>query len=315
MSLANNQITAKNFKEFYEQILPYLGGSGSDAKILQCTPAQYSALSSDEKLNGTVYFVSSDGVYSFKLFYDGAIVIRENIYDNTDLKLFVCGLSKDANALSVTDSELLSYLSDITNNKLKACSTYDTAVSTTSTGILAIGNWGSGMKINTYVPGYTAYKAGTFYGVIDLTQAPVSTAGAPAYQQNTYENPYSHSINAIYYMNKLYTSNTDFLVHYSTDEQVVGTWIDGKPVYQKTFSFSDSGGSSRHWITVGTIANMDKAINAYGVYAGFVLGGYWGSSSDDYCGIMFDGNTLKIVRNGLTDGSGYVTVQYTKTTD
>lgn len=28
------------------------------------------------------------------------------------------------------------------------------------------------------------------------------------------------------------------MMHYSTDEQVVGTWIDGKPLYQRTFDYS-----------------------------------------------------------------------------
>ena len=83
----------------------------------------------------------------------------------------------------------LDYLSDITNGYLKGCSTYDTADSTTQTGILAIGNWGSGIGIHTYIPGWTQYKAGTFYGVLDLTQAPVVSAVTPSYQTNPYVDP------------------------------------------------------------------------------------------------------------------------------
>lgn len=129
--------------------------------------------------------------YRFTDFMDGKITVRENLNDSTDIKLFVNGLTKDANFLPITDTDLLDYLSDITSGYLKACSTYDTADSTTQTGILAIGNWGSGMGIHTYVIGWSQYKAGTFYGVIDLTESPVPAQGLPSYQTNEYENPYS----------------------------------------------------------------------------------------------------------------------------
>ena len=35
--------------------------------------------------------------------------------------------------------------------------------------------------------------------------------------------------------------------NYSTEEQVVGTWIDGKPLYQKVVNISSSGSFSRGW--------------------------------------------------------------------
>ena len=35
--------------------------------------------------------------------------------------------------------------------------------------------------------------------------------------------------------------------NYSTEEKVVGTWIDGKPLYQKVVNFSSSGSFSRGW--------------------------------------------------------------------
>ena len=32
--------------------------------------------------------------------------------------------------------------------------------------------------------------------------------------------------------------------HYSTNEQVIGTWIDGKPIYEKSYLYENSSGSS-----------------------------------------------------------------------
>jgi hypothetical protein len=48
-------------------------------------------------------------------------------------------------------------------------------------------------------------------------------------------------------------------VHYSTDEQVIGTWIDGSTLYEKTFSFSASYGTGWSYYN-HQIANIDKII-------------------------------------------------------
>ena len=56
-------------------------------------------------------------------------------------------------------------------------------------------------------------------------------------------------------MNARNTSKTDTyscdyinnLNNYSTEEQIIGTWIDGKPVYRKCFSFGDTAPT-----TIGT---------------------------------------------------------------
>jgi hypothetical protein len=50
---------------------------------------------------------------------------------------------------------------------------------------------------------------------------------------------------------------------YSTTEQVVGTWIDGKPIYEKTISFTNQTSSFSDFVTieyisdVGTVISMD----------------------------------------------------------
>ena len=110
---------------------------------------------------------------------------------------------------------------------------------------------------------------------------------------------------------------------YSTEEQVVGEWIDGKPLYQKTISF-----------VTGTIGASAVVINAY-IATGLLIKnveGYlnWSNGSDS--GIVnlscFLSNTNKAVysiNNGtlkidvagahFSNQTGYATIQYTKTTD
>lgn len=128
--------------------------------------------------------------YTYSSFMDGKIVVRENDDDNTDIKLFICGLTKTSSDITITNNDLLAYLSDITSGYLKACETFDTADSTTQTGILAISNTEGTMLLRTYIPGWTQYKAGTFYGVIDLNESPVAAQGSPEYQENEYSDPY-----------------------------------------------------------------------------------------------------------------------------
>lgn len=134
-------------------------------------------------VDGQIYLRYTDD-YINHIFMNGQIVVQEKPNDNTYLKLFVRGLTKTTSDIAITDNDLLSYLSDITNGYLKACDSYDTAESDTQTGIFAISNDNGSMFIRTYIIGWTQYKAGTFYGVIDLTESPVSASGAPEYQHN-----------------------------------------------------------------------------------------------------------------------------------
>lgn len=159
-------------------------GTTEIANILKGTSDPSSSIGSDGQLYLKYY-----GNYEKHYFMDNKIVVVENKNDATDLKLYIVGLTKGTSGISITDTDLLAYLSDITSGYLKGCSSYDTADSTTQTGILAIANFGSGLVLHTYIPGWTQYKAGTFYGVIDLTESPVSTQGTPPYQENPFVDP------------------------------------------------------------------------------------------------------------------------------
>ena len=107
-------------------------------------------------------------------------------------------------------------------------------------------------------------------------------------------------------------------VNYSTTEQVIGTWINSKPVYQKTF-YSTSAMSSYVAITHG-ISNLDLLIRADCVIRA--------SNRSNQIPILTDQNNAEVVITptkieiylnndfvNVCNGGYIVTLQYTKTTD
>lgn len=112
------------------------------------------------------------------------------------------------------------------------------------------------------------------------------------------------------------TWNTDGVptVHYSTNEQVIGTWIDGKPIYQRTWDFSGSPVmlSYADWVDSGISAseNIKSIISAelkYGVV----------NLASVEVGVNVDGYPIGFQKldNLNTRGVSYCTLRYTKTTD
>jgi len=97
---------------------------------------------------------------------------------------------------------------------------------------------------------------------------------------------------------------------YSTDEKVVGTWIDGKPLYQKTFTGLHLTISSS-WVVLATIPNVSKIIKA---------DTYDDSTANQQLQNMsytrVNGNNVEaLAPSGLGHGVTMATLQYTKTID
>lgn len=108
--------------------------------------------------------------------------------------------------------------------------------------------------------------------------------------------------------------------NYSTEEKVVGTWIDGKPLYEKTVYFGDGTLSNRASVSFENM-NVDKIM---------VVSGFF-DDVDDGClsiPLSLDGNfyvgfycsktDIKITFRDPYNGrisNAYATIQYTKTTD
>ena len=110
-------------------------------------------------------------------------------------------------------------------------------------------------------------------------------------------------------------------VHYTTSEQVIGTWIDGKPIYQKTLVDTTALTSTEKTIDI-TALNVDEVVDM----KGYILS-YWENKKDmTWIGsqnIYFDElyDTYFKIKYASNYGrgrgqNGYViTLQYTKTTD
>lgn len=124
---------------------------------------------------------------------------------------------------------------------------------------------------------------------------------------------------------------------YSTDEQVVGKWISGKPIYRKCFknvAFSNLDVSSSRYMmsTKIDIDNIDKIISIHGethtaIGTAYELTALFPSvhiaydRSVQFCSSVFVENSnykIYILGNsGFIQGNCYVDyiVEYTKTTD
>ncbi len=106
---------------------------------------------------------------------------------------------------------------------------------------------------------------------------------------------------------------------YSTDEQVIGTWIDGKPLYRKVITSSIG-------LTYGTILieNVDTMVNQYGSQRYNPTGEPFHFpiiyGSDILRGILNTSNQIYLHANGkynLTTSIGDIkwVFEYTKITD
>lgn len=106
-------------------------------------------------------------------------------------------------------------------------------------------------------------------------------------------------------------------VSYSTEEKVVGTWIDGSAIYEKTI-YVDSfpNNTSKN---LSTPANLDLLIDSFGFMKSKTLVGYFrtlpfaaGGSND--VRVDLNAGVLRAVTFSDWSGyDGYLTIRYTKT--
>lgn len=104
-------------------------------------------------------------------------------------------------------------------------------------------------------------------------------------------------------------------------EQIIGTWIDGKPIYRKTFEIGTPSAKSVYY--QHNISNLGTVIKAYGSFLrsstniqNLIPGNYtnWESWLYDFGAATF---TLKFSDNQWNNGVSncFIVLEYTKTTD
>lgn len=107
-------------------------------------------------------------------------------------------------------------------------------------------------------------------------------------------------------------------VDYSLTEQVIGTWIDNRPVYQKSFE-SSSGLSSYQAISHG-ISNLDDLVKADCILRSSDKSWQVPMTTDQYnAELEITPTEIRIYLNNdfvnAATGGYFITLQYTKTTD
>lgn len=107
--------------------------------------------------------------------------------------------------------------------------------------------------------------------------------------------------------------------NYSTDEQVVGTWIDGKPIYEKVINSGYLANNNSITIDVSHL-NINDVIQLKGIaftddkkqFRPITLG----TSDSNAIRIDFTNNNVRIITwSNWSSYNSFVIIQYTKTTD
>ena len=254
MSLTNpkNVITEERLSEFYQQILPYLGGMPD---ILANKFNKSDLYSTDEKIIGQ--WIDGKPLYQIVLHLTNITINTEYQYN-----ISLLGLNVDV-GFGVTP---MSYC--VTKNKIRQF----TFIEYQQPDVLSIHTSVERVISDAYVT----------FRYTKTTDSPVSIG-----------------------------SDTD----YSTTEKIVGTWIDGKPLYQKTINFGTLPDNTSKTVA-HNITNFEKAVSISGVMI----------ASNGVCETMPSGenSNFRLQANGtvitvITSTSwasfteSYVTIQYTKT--
>lgn len=119
--------------------------------------------------------------------------------------------------------------------------------------------------------------------------------------------------------------DTNAINNYTLDEQRIGTWVDGKPIYRKVYSGTTPANDTGTYISMnGFLSDVDRVTKLEG-FCCWKIG--WQNRLNDYSGgndnydrITYNPSTnqlyIKVMKT--TDNYSvpmYITFEYTKTTD
>ena len=322
---------------------------------IELTWAEYCALNQSEKMNGTFYYITDIDSFMDKAGYGftpiGTIIsVMGNHAPNNYL---IC----DGTVYNIADyPELANYFKTEfgSYNKFGGDGTTTFAVPDLQgeflrgTGINSHANCGNGLTVGVHQDPTLHVRAefgsdNKLYvnGKGNNVQAGNTDSYVSTYTENG-RGIWNRSTEDTYSLSKqFYTSrptNTSVLYCisykniyittvpeeniYSTDEKVIGQWIDGKPLYQKTLSCGALPNNTTSSIN-HNIDNIDYVTNFYGTAKD--TGGSFihfdacavGSSTTADTQLLVNSTIIRFKtgtdRSSFTES--YVTLQYTKTTD
>lgn len=114
----------------------------------------------------------------------------------------------------------------------------------------------------------------------------------------------------------------DNVTEYSTNETVVGTWIDGKPIYRKCFTITTPSSNASTNVVDITDLHIDNMINDY--FSIVSVGHNISSSTNNSNAVMFvrlnfnntgDWLTMTVSNTSYQNCPALIVIEYTKTTD
>lgn len=267
--------------------------SSNGTPVKEVTLAQYLALPDTKKSDGIMYLikdVANDGVGFPPL-----------IYSTDEREVGVWYNGKPIYALTVHNDTLAPEVNIETNIADLSAYNIDTVVSIDAIDHMVR----SAGSVNRWMPDASYLE--TFYD--------------PSSKYLKFRQSYAGSASNDLYITLLYTKTTDvagqgkwttdgtYAHHYSASEKVIGTWVDGKPIYEKTITGLSVNIPSMSWADTGlVIPNGKKCINAIcrGVTA-IIIASVEIDSVDGKVYLMGMRNSTTV----LTE----ITLQYTKTTD
>lgn len=121
----------------------------------------------------------------------------------------------------------------------------------------------------------------------------------------------------------------DSSINYSGVEHVIGSWIDGKPIYRKVIHLGTLTNSGTTIVSSGLDSSIVRMHNVYGIamktddYETIPLPFTWGDNSNvsTYIGLFFAGTSsngniwCRSNKSNASSYDAYAILEYTKTTD
>lgn len=271
----------------------------------ELTQAEYDALTEAEKKNGTIYFITDNYVGST---YVGAY---DTIYSTTE-RVVGSYMGKPLYQKTVVDTMPTISVDGTVYYKTVDISSLNAEFAFVSAGAVHVAGTGQGEQWASLNDAWLKSTDTQPYFARALVINNCTEMQFGSNRTVFSEQPIHITLQ--------YTKTTDTTSpveyaspnDYSTSEKIVGTWIDGKPIYQKTVNCGTSIGVINH-----NIANIDKVVDASGVGFDATGGGYNIPFAGDNW-IQCYGTRTRIDLQSKASGwnlSGgiYITLKYTKT--
>lgn len=220
------------------------GNGGGGADYVELTQSQYDQLSDAEKKNGKLYFITDangDGSQFQPVIYSetereiGVWLDGKPLYAKTFNKSVTCGSEQttiDTNDIPNLDAIVYVegyYASASINYYDSANYRSYTFAENSNHRLISFVNFGSTAAVNSRLTLYYTKTTDT------AGSGTWTSQGVPAH-------------------------------HYSTTEQVVGTWVDGKTLYEKCFYVSNLAYTTENdFKEIGTISGVDNIISVSGI--------------------------------------------------